>query len=62
MKLTQEQQKAMQLLAEAFGALSKEWTDELGEALNDVGLLPTRCLMEAEAESRYIAEAGEIII
>ena len=62
MKLTQGQQQAIQLLAGAFGALSKEWTDELGEALNAVGLLPSRCLMEAEAECLHIAEDGEIII
>ncbi|MCP1312129.1 hypothetical protein [Paenibacillus tyrfis] len=60
MKLTQEQIKAMRLMAEGLGALSRLWTDELGEALSDAGLLPFRSLDEAEAEYFYIAETGEI--
>ena len=50
MNLSCEQLKAIKLLSEAYSALSKVWSDELGEEMNDRNLLPVRCLDEAEAE------------
>ncbi|TVX85554.1 hypothetical protein [Paenibacillus agilis] len=61
LKLTAEQQAALQLLANAYDLLTHVvWTDELGEFLNDRRLLPMRDLTDAEAECRYYAISGLI--
>jgi hypothetical protein len=61
MILSEEQRRLMMQLAEAFDALSDQWTDELGEVLNAAWLLPKRCIVETAAEYRHAAEVGEII-
>ncbi|MVP02093.1 hypothetical protein [Paenibacillus lutrae] len=58
--LTAEQRSAMEKISHAFYDLSNCWTDEVGEALANLRLLPGCCLHEAEAEYRYLAEKGEI--
>ncbi len=46
--LNEQQIRAVRLLAEATSALNASWTDEMGEALHNLNLLPNRDLLEAE--------------
>jgi len=58
--LNEQQTRAVRLLAEAASALNKAWTDEMGEALHSLNLLPNRDLLEAERLLFGIAGDGEI--
>lgn len=55
-----EQKEAMRKMADALEALSDVWTDELGKALNDKGLLPQICLLEGQGEYNYLADSEKL--
>jgi len=59
--LTIQQRKALRALSDAYQALSDAWTDEVGNALADKGLLPMRDLMEASSELWHYCEDGEVM-
>ena len=60
--LTEQQQRALQQFGQALAALSAEdvWTEELGEALRDIGLLPEMSVDEAALNALTISDTGHI--
>lgn len=60
--LTEEQQRAIEQVGQALAALSAEdvWTEELGEALQHIGLLPEMSVDEAALAALTISDIGHI--
>ena len=60
MKLNDKQIESMQKMADALISLTETWTDEVGNILTKMGLLPKWDLMEAAFEFSHMAITGEI--